>query len=67
MGQKMNLVKESRKRSKNGYLQDKKSYQAQNCSGCPMRGACHKQKTNRLIEVSSLFAVKRTFSDEKGI
>lgn len=52
MGQEMNLVKESQRKSKNGYLQDKKFYQAQNCDGCQMRGSCHKQKTNRTIEVS---------------
>ena len=33
-------------------MQNKKSYQAQNCAGCPMRGPCHKQKTNRIIEVN---------------
>ena len=52
IGQKMKLVKESSRTTKNGYLQDKKFYQAQNCSGCPMRGPCHKQKTNRIIEVN---------------
>lgn len=52
MGQKMNLVKESRRTSANGYLQNKKFYQAQNCRGCPMHGSCHKQKTNRIIEVN---------------
>ena len=52
MGQKMNPVKESTRKTPNGYLQNKKFYQAQNCSGCPMRGPCHKQKTNRIIEVN---------------
>ena len=52
MGQKMNLVKESRRTTKNGYLQDKKFYQARNCNGCSMRGSCHTQKTNRIIEVN---------------
>ena len=52
MGQKMNLIKELRRTSYNGYKQDKKLYQAQNCNGCPMRGPCHKQKTNRIIEVN---------------
>jgi hypothetical protein len=52
MGQRMKLMKEFTRRTPNGYQQDKKSYQAQNCSGCPMRGPCNKQKTNRIIEVN---------------
>jgi transposase len=52
MGQRMELIKESKRTTANGYLQNKKFYQAQNCQGCPMRGACHKQKTNRIIEVN---------------
>jgi len=27
-------------------------YQAQNCNGCPLRGACHKNKNNRIIEIN---------------
>ena len=52
MGQRMKLIKKSTRKTSNGYLQEKKSYQAQNCSGCPMRGPCHEQKTNRIIEVN---------------
>jgi transposase len=52
MGQRMDLVKKARRITQNGYVQNKKSYQAQNCAGCPMRGPCHKQKTNRIIEVN---------------
>lgn len=28
------------------------SYQAQNCNGCPLNGACHKNKGNRKIEIN---------------
>jgi len=52
MGQRMNPVKESTRKTPNGYIQNKKHYQAQNCAGCPMRGPCHRQKTNRIIEVN---------------
>ena len=52
MGQRMDLVKKTRHITQNGYVQNKKSYQAQNCAGCPMRGPCHKQKTNRIIEIN---------------
>jgi hypothetical protein len=46
MGQRMELIKEAKRTTANGYQQNKKFYQAQNCQGCPMRGACHKQKVN---------------------
>lgn len=52
MGQRMELKKEAKRTTANGYQQNKKFYQAQNCQGCPMRGACHKQKINRIIEVN---------------
>jgi hypothetical protein len=52
MGQRMKLIKAFTRRTPNGYQQGKKSYQAKNCSGCPMRGPCNKQKTNRIIEVN---------------
>lgn len=52
MGQRMNLIKKTSRKTPNKYHQDKKCYQAQNCSGCPMRGPCNKQKTNRIIEVN---------------
>ena len=72
MGQKMNLVKEKRRASANGYLQNKKLYQAQNCNGCSMRGACHKQKTNRIIEVSPKLArykqmIREKLNSEQGL
>lgn len=51
MGQAMTFIKESARRTKTGYRQTKRYYQAQNCCGCPMRGVCHKSKSNRIIEV----------------
>lgn len=50
MGQKMEKTHESTRRNKNGYLQKSSHYQARNCQGCPMRGACHSSKENRSIE-----------------
>jgi transposase len=52
MGQRMNLIKKSSRKTSNKHQQNKNFYQAQNCNGCPMRGPCHKQKTNRIIEVN---------------
>ena len=39
-------------KTKTGYLQQVTYYQAKNCNGCPLRGACHKSKVNRIIKVN---------------
>lgn len=36
--------------TKNGFTQEIHRYQAQKCTGCPLRGSCHKSKGNRTIE-----------------
>jgi len=38
--------------SDNGYKSNVNYYQAANCSGCPLRGQCHKAKGNRILEVN---------------
>ena len=50
MGQQMNCIKETIRKTKTGYVQQVKRYQAQNCSGCPLRAMCHKAQGNRIIE-----------------
>lgn len=52
MGQRMEQIGVFTKKTDNGYLQTITKYQAQNCQGCPLRGACHKQQSNRIIEVN---------------
>jgi transposase len=52
MGQKMNFIETSIEKTQAGYERTLSRYQAQNCNGCPIRGACHKSKDNRIIEVS---------------
>jgi hypothetical protein len=52
MGQKMNFIETSIEKTQAGYERTLSRYQAQNCNGCPARGACHKSKDNRIIEVS---------------
>ena len=52
MGQKMKNMGKISRRTSTGYKQTYTLYQAQNCQGCPLRGACHKQKSNRIIEVN---------------
>lgn len=53
MGQKMLPIgKDKKRKSDLGYEYEVTIYQAINCNGCPLRGACHKQKGNRKIEVN---------------
>ncbi len=52
MGQKMNKRYESKTIKPSGFIQRASIYQAQRCEACPLRGACHKSKTNRIIQVN---------------
>ena len=52
MGQRMLLVDTDWRERETGYKYPVTFYEAQNCSRCPLRGACHKQKGNRRIEVN---------------
>lgn len=52
MGQHMKNIASYRDRNKSGYEQLVTKYQAHNCEGCPMRGMCHKQKGNRIVEIN---------------
>lgn len=52
MGQRMDKVGEKKATTENGYKQTASLYQAQNCSGCPLRGSCHKAEGNRIVQVN---------------
>lgn len=52
MGQQMRYIGNKSRRTKTGHLQTHQMYQAQNCTGCPLRGPCHKARGNRIIERS---------------
>lgn len=52
MGQKMTKRYDTHPQTKSGYQQTYSVCQAQNCKGCPFRGACHKSKTNRKIQIN---------------
>jgi len=52
MGQKMVKRYETHPRTKSGYQQTYSVYEAKNCKGCPLRGACHKSKTNRKVQIN---------------
>lgn len=72
MGQVMQRIGERTKRSENNYERTVVLYQAQRCEGCSLRGVCHNQKGNRIIEVSHSGnylkkKAKEKLESEKGI
>jgi transposase len=52
MGQHMTNKGERKVTSENGYVSKVTRYQAQNCTGCPLRGLCFKAAGNRIIEIN---------------
>ena len=72
MGQQMQNIGTATQTTATGFKQKVTRYQAANCEGCPLRGACHKSKYNRIIEVNhALNEHKRKATErlnsEKGI
>lgn len=52
MGQQMCLIGTYSRETATGFKQTVKRYQARNCATCPLNGACHKSKGNRIIEIN---------------
>ena len=52
MGQILTNIGTRKSKSDLGYISTLTRYKAQNCSGCPLRGLCHKSKNNRVIEIN---------------
>jgi hypothetical protein len=52
MGQHMQYIGDRLRKTATGFEQKVSRYRAQNCEGCPLRGACHKSKGNRVLEVN---------------
>src|SRR5690606_35022863 len=52
MGQRMELIGTFKQKTSSGFVQHIKKYRAKNCSLCPLNGACHKSKGNRIIQVN---------------
>jgi len=52
MGQKMENIGTTIKKTTTGFEQTIASYQAKNCNGCPLRGVCHKGTGNRIIDIN---------------
>ena len=72
MGQQMRNIGKAEIKTKTGFIQNITRYQAINCDGCPLRGACHKAEGNRMIEVNHALnkykqQVRENLNSEKGI
>jgi len=52
MGQRMEKIGTSTRKSESGYTSNTTFYQAKNCHGCPIKCLCHKAKENRIIEIN---------------
>lgn len=52
MGQHMEKVGNTTRKSESGFVSHLSVYMAKNCNGCPLRGLCHTAKAERRIEVN---------------
>lgn len=52
IGQQMDCIGTTTRKTSTGFIQTLKRYQAKNCSICPLNGACHKSKGNRIMEIN---------------
>jgi transposase len=52
MGQQMHNIGTHSQKTSTGFKQTITNYQAKNCSSCPLNGACHKSKGNRIISIN---------------
>ena len=50
-GQRLNYLKTEEQVSANGYVSERRIYEAEECQGCTFREQCHKSKYNRRIQV----------------
>lgn len=64
MGQKMHYVGNKTNRTATGFMQTARMYKASNCGKCPLNGACHKSKGNRIIQVNVNLERQKQQADE---
>jgi hypothetical protein len=72
MGQQMKKTGTAKRTTANDFEQEVTIYQAVKCEGCPLRGACHKAKGNRVIEINHNLkkhkaTARENLLSEKGI
>ena len=71
MGQRLEKVSTSQRKSKTGHLSNLTHYQAKRCEGCPLRGQCHKANGNRVIQINHRLnqlreSARKLLNSEKG-
>jgi len=52
MGQPMRFIGTAHQKTRTGFVQQLRRYQAARCEGCPLRTRCHRSKHNRIIQVN---------------
>lgn len=72
MGQAMHNKGTHKSRTTTGYQQTISTYEAKNCSHCPLNGTCHKAKGNRQISVNHALnqykeQARQNLQSEQGI
>ena len=72
MGQAMAYIGDKTRATRSGYSQTHRLYQAKNCTGCPLRGPCHKAAGDRIIQRSPKLVrykqkVNELLTSEEGI
>lgn len=65
MGQHMHNAGTYNTTNRSGYEQTITRYQAADCNNCPLRGVCHQQKGNRIIEVNHRLRVLKRQAAER--
>ncbi len=50
-GQRLNYLETKKQKSSNGYVSERRIYEAEDCVGCTLREQCHKSEYNRRIQV----------------
>lgn len=64
MGQKMDYIGDRQRKTTTGFEQTVRLYQAQNCQNCPLNGACHKSKGDRIIQINVNLERQKQHADE---
>lgn len=64
-GQRMRKKSTFSRKTKNGYEQTITTYQARTCEGCTLRPQCHKQESNRIIEVNHNLNRLKSLADNR--
>lgn len=65
MGQPMRFIGLAKQKTKTGFVQQVRRYQAIRCEGCPLRTRCHKSQNNRIIQVNARMNRLRAKSKER--